>query len=83
MKKFDHNGDGVISMEEFYETLQACMWIWGFKPCHLSDLQPAYWIVCSATLQILGGQLKERTLSRKRQNYEIARQCRSSAFTTP
>lgn len=41
MKKFDHNGDGVISMEEFYETLQACMWIWGFKPWHLSDLQPA------------------------------------------
>jgi Ca2+-binding EF-hand superfamily protein len=25
MKKFDHNGDGVISMEEFYETLCACM----------------------------------------------------------
>ena len=23
MKRFDHNNDGVISMEEFYNTLQA------------------------------------------------------------
>jgi len=24
MKRFDHNNDGVISMEEFYNTLQHC-----------------------------------------------------------
>jgi len=23
MRKFDHNGDGMISMEEFYNTLAA------------------------------------------------------------
>jgi hypothetical protein len=40
MKKFDHNGDGVISMEEFYGTLAACMWMWG-PLRHLSDNQPA------------------------------------------
>ena len=25
MKRFDHNGDGVISMEEFYNTLANAM----------------------------------------------------------
>ena len=25
MKRFDHNNDGVISMEEFYDTLAACI----------------------------------------------------------
>jgi len=24
MRRFDHNGDGVISMEEFYNTLAQC-----------------------------------------------------------
>jgi Ca2+-binding EF-hand superfamily protein len=40
MKKFDHNNDGVISMEEFYETLANCMWMCG-PLRHLSDNQPA------------------------------------------
>ena len=26
MRKFDHNGDGKISMEEFYNTLAADIW---------------------------------------------------------
>ena len=24
MRRFDHNGDGKISMEEFYNTLASC-----------------------------------------------------------